>query len=267
MAEEFIKISEHEKAVWDDIYQRQLDNPQQEEFSSFWWEYYYSQIRSVVRELVKSGEKNFEETKSLEVGSGTGKATLFSIPDTQITFLDVSKKGFKLAKILTEKYSASNVQYIEGNMFKIPLADKLYDFVWNIGTLEHYDQAHIKMIMFEMLRVTNKDGCLAFAIPNHSSLPMLKARLLGHSYLGKYLNFIPGYRADSEKNYSANDLITLIKNVANSNDINISEPVVHRIGSPLFVGSNKFLVYLFKTVELLFPKSKFLLMISVNRIS
>jgi ubiquinone/menaquinone biosynthesis C-methylase UbiE len=246
MTEEFIKISEHEKAVWDDIYQKQLDSPQREEFSSFWWKYYYSQIRSVVRELVGSGKNNFKEIKSLEVGSGTGKATLFSIPDTQITFLDMSRKGFELAKILAEKYSASNVQYIEGNMFKIPLTDKSYDFVWNIGTLEHYDQVHIRMIMLEMLRVTNKGGRLAIAIPNHSSLPMLKARLLGHSHLGKYLK---------------------CKDVANENNLNISEPAIHRIGSPLFVGSNKFFVYLFKPVELLFPKSKFLLMISANRIS
>lgn len=267
MTEEFIKISEHEKAVWDDIYQKQLDQPQHEEFSSFWWKYYYLQIRSVVREIADSGKGDFNEIKSLEVGSGTGKATLFSIPETQITFLDISRKGFELAKVLAEKYSASNVQYVEGNMFKIPLADKYYDFVWNIGTLEHYDQAHIKIILFEMLRVTSKDGCLTIAIPNHRSLPMLKARLLGHSHLGKYLNFIPGYRADSEKNYSANELISLIKEVANNNGINISEPVVHRIGSPLFVGSNKFFVYLFKPIELLFPRSKFLLMVSVNRIS
>lgn len=267
MTEKFIKISEHEKAVWDDIYQKQLDSPQREEFSSFWWQYYYSQIRSVVRELVGSGKNNFKEIKSLEVGSGTGKATLFSIPDTRITFLDMSRKGFELAKILAEKYSASNVQYIEGNMFKIPLTDKSYDFVWNIGTLEHYDQVHIKMIMLEMLRVTNKGGRLAIAIPNHSSLPMLKARLLGHSHLGKYLKFIPGYRADSEKSYSAEKLILLLKDVANENNLSISEPAIHRIGSPLFVGSNKFFVYLFKPVELLFPKSKFLLMISANRIS
>ncbi len=260
MDKEVEKISSHEHDVWDGIYQKQLKSTQTKEFSSYWWEYYYSDIRKNLRNLME--DKTLTGLKVLEVGSGTGKATLTSIPETDITFLDLSKTGLEIAKILAHKYHAGTVTCIVGNMFNLPFSDNEFDFVWNIGTLEHYDNNHIKSILKEMLRVTDINGRIAIAVPNHNSLPMLKARLLGSQKFGPYLKFIPGYRADSEKNYSATELINLITEAGKESNVVIDHYKTIRIGSPLFVGANKLLVNTFSIVEKILPQSKFLILVT-----
>ena len=259
------KVSEHEREVWDDIYQKQIDAPPTNTYTSYWWEYYYSQIRETVRGFLAESTDDLGGVKVLEVGSGTGKATLVSVPESQITFLDLSKKGFEIARKLSQKFSAENVRYIEGDMFKMPISEEKFDFVWNIGTLEHYDSNQVKLIAGEMLRVLDNNGRIAIAVPNHNSLPMLKARLLGSDMFGRYLNFIPGYRADSEKNYSGEDLILLLKETAKDNSVQLERYEIKKLGSPIFVGSNKFFVKVFRFVEIVLPQSKFLTLITAVR--
>jgi ubiquinone/menaquinone biosynthesis C-methylase UbiE len=215
-----------------------------------------------VRDFLTESDSDLSGVKVLEVGSGTGKATLVSVPEAQITFLDLSKKGFEIARKLSQKFSAENVRYIEGDMFKMPILEEKFDFVWNIGTLEHYDPSQVKLIAGEMLSVLDNSGRIAIAVPNHNSLPMLKARLLGSSTFGKYLNFIPGYRADSEKNYSGEDLIRLLKETARDNSVQLERYEIKKLGSPIFVGSNKFFVMVFKFMEILLPQSKFLTLVT-----
>jgi ubiquinone/menaquinone biosynthesis C-methylase UbiE len=260
MDKEVELISAHEHQAWDKIYQKQLENFPTKEFSSYWWEYYYSEIRKNLRKLL--GESDLRNLNVLEVGSGTGKATLTSIPETNITFLDLSTTGLELAKILSRKYQADRVSVVVGNMFNLPFSENEFDFVWNIGTLEHYDSNHIKAILKEMIRVTNINGRIVIAVPNHNSLPMLKARLLGSQKFGPYLKLIPGYRADSEKNYSGTELIDLITEVGKESNVTIDHCKTIRIGSPLFVGSNKLLVNAFRIVEKILPQSKFLILVT-----
>lgn len=266
MSDHLNKVSEHEREVWNDIYQKQIDNPQSDTFTSYWWEDYYSQIRETVRAFLLESGKDFSNVKVLEVGSGTGKATLVSVPEAQITFLDLSKKGFELARELACEFSANNVKYIEGDMFKLPISREKFDFVWNIGTLEHYDSNQVKLIIAEMLRVLDDKGRIVIAVPGHNSLPMLKARLLGSNALDQYLNFIPGYRADSEKNYSGKDLTRLLRETAQENSVRLESFELKKLGSPIFVGSNKLLVKAFRFVETLFPQSKFLTMVTAIRV-
>lgn len=259
------EISAHELEVWDGIYIKQLKNVSTKEFTSYWWEYYYSEIRNSLRGLLKN--KDLSKVKVLEVGSGTGKATLTSIPEADITFLDLSKNGLDLARNLSNRYGAQNVNFVTGNMFELPFSDNFFDFVWNIGTLEHYDQIHIKIILSEMLRVTAINGRISIAVPNHNSLPMLKARLLGNPIFGAYLKFVPGYRADSEKNYSGKELLNLISEVCKEHGMTTNQYKTMRIGSPLFVGSNKLLVKSLSFIEKILPQSKFLILVTAVRVN
>jgi ubiquinone/menaquinone biosynthesis C-methylase UbiE len=255
-------VAEHEQKTWNAIYQKQINNPQEGEFSSFWWEHYYRQLRQSVLDLLTLQDKKTTDIRVLEVGSGTGKASLFSVPKSELTLLDLAEKGFVLADKLSTMYGAKRVTCVKGNMFSLPFSDERYDLVWNIGTLEHYKSEHIKLILSEMFRVANFGGIVAIAIPNHNSLPMLKARLLGSDFWGKYLNWIPGYRADSEKNYSSNDLFYLFDEVAKESGFELKNKTTSYVGSPNFVESGKFGVNVFKPIELLLPKTKFLIMVS-----
>ncbi|KXJ98494.1 MAG: hypothetical protein UZ19_OD1000698 [Parcubacteria bacterium OLB19] len=188
------------------------------------------------------------------------------MPESQITLLDLAENGFFIAEKLAEIFNAKNVKCVTGDMFSLPFPAETYDFVWNIGTLEHYDEDHIKLILSEMFRVTRYGGVVTIAIPNHNSLPMLKARLLGSPVLGKYLKWVKGYRADSEKNYSTKDILSLFETVARENNFILKRISADYIGSPQFVGAGKIGVLFFKPLELLFPKTKFLMMISGEKV-
>ena len=254
------ETSNHEHLVWDAIYQKQLANPQIEEFSSYWWEYYYYQMNTCVRAFFS--EEKLNNVRVLEVGSGTGKATLLTVPEAKITFFDLSSRGLEIAQLLSKQYSAKQTEYVQGNMFNLPFKDDSFDFAWNIGTIEHYSPEHVKMAIVEMLRVLAKGGRIAIAVPNYYSLPMLKARLLGHQKWGKYLKWIPGYRADSEMHYTSKQLLELIKEASNDCSFTLKDSAVHWIGSPFFVGSNKLLVSSFHFLENMFPRTKFLVLVT-----
>ncbi len=256
-------VIKHEREVWNNIYQKQINEPQKAEFSSFWWKYYYQQMKATVRGLLCSQDQDLAETKILEVGSGTGKASLLSIPEAKITFLDLAENGFILARKLAEVYEAKYVKYVVGDMFSLPFSDDEYDFVWNVGAIEHYDTEYVKLALSEMLRVTRLGGVTAVAIPNYNSLPMLKARILGNPLFEKYLRWIPGYRANSEKGYSSSELLALLEEIASTSGFLLKNKKVSHIGSPALVESSNLSVTVMKPIEFLFPKAKFLLMVSV----
>lgn len=138
----------------------------------------------------------------------------------------------------------------------MPFKNNNFDFVWNIGVIEHYELNDIKLIVKEMIRICNKSGIVAVGMPNFYSGPILKARSL------KLLKFMPGYRINTERFYEPSKIENIFKEVSKESGKEIIYIETKYFGNPLIMETPKFIL---KTIGGLisrfFRKNKFLILI------
>jgi len=173
--------------------------------------------------------------------------------------------GYLPARKLADSYGCKKVSYVEGNMFSMPFTEGNFDFVWNIGTIEHYEKELIIDLMKEMIRVTKDNGYAGIAIPNFKSLPIKKSKFLAHPKYKKILSFVPGYRLDSEISYNVDDLRNMLLIASKEAGYRLENFRTFYLGSPLLVGAPKIFIKLFSSFERFFTKRKFLLLMIVQK--
>jgi len=243
------KLVEHENVNWSNIFKKELKEKNSRKFSSFWWEDYYNEITNFINQVIS--RNNFDTV--LESGSGSGKATILINECLNKTLLDISPVALEYAKYLAGKFDAKDIKYIEGDMFSMPFKDNSFDFVWNIGVIEHYELDNIKLIIKEMVRVCSKTGAVAVGVPNFYSGPILKVR---------FLNFFPGYKINTEKFYRTNEIKNLFLEISRESGRKISYVEIEYFGNPLIMETPKFILRtLGGLISRLFRKNKFLILI------
>jgi ubiquinone/menaquinone biosynthesis C-methylase UbiE len=221
-------------------------------FSSYWWQDYYA---SMFRHFNSYISKN---TYILEAGAGSGKASFLLAPKNRKVLLDISPSALEYAKFLAQKLNTKNNTFMRGNIFELPFPDKTFDFVWNVGVVEHYDIQHISSMMQDMIRVTKDNGVVAIGYPNSYSGPILKAKLLS---LPPFKS-INGYRLNSEKFYSRQKLLTIINNIPGGR---IGSVKFATIGNPLPIETPKWALNTFgRVLDFLLPKNRFLTFVIIH---
>lgn len=252
MKNDLKKVVEHENAYWSKIFQAELKKNDDKKFSSFWWENYYDELTDCVNKMMLTNGFN----TTLEAGSGSGKATILLNKNFHKTLLDISPVALEYAKYVADKFEVENINFVEGNIFSMPFKNNNFDFVWNIGVIEHYELDDIKSIIKEMVRVCGKSGIVAVGMPNFYSGPILKARLL------KLLKFVPGYKLDTEKFYELSKIENLFKEVSKESGRKITHVETRYFGNPLIMETPKFILKILGgVISSLFRKNKFLMLI------
>lgn len=121
------------------------------------------QFLSIVKSLFPEG------SSFLEVGSGSGEISGYlALHGYNVTLLDKSREALALSKRFFEKYELSG-QFIEGNLFDIPLETQSFDCVWNSGVMEHFSDEEIVKGLQEMKRVSRNK--VIVIVPNALSVP------------------------------------------------------------------------------------------------
>lgn len=253
MKRDINKIIEQENQTWSKIFQAELKKNHQKLFSSYWWESYYQEITKCLNKIILE----YKLTKILEAGCGSGKATILLDEALSKTLLDISPVALKYSKHIAKKFNHSKkIKYISGDIFSLPFNDSYFDFIWNIGVIEHYELNEIKKIIKEMIRVCSKPGIVAIGMPNFSSGPILKARLL------RKLNFIPGYKLNTEKFYEPYQIKKILENVGKKMGKTVTDLKIEYFGNPLIMETPGFILKTVgQPVSYLFKKRKFLIMI------
>ncbi|TAL49164.1 class I SAM-dependent methyltransferase [Patescibacteria group bacterium] len=252
-------LIKEENEFWSKKFGEELDKKEKGDFSSYWWEKYYEEIINFVDSKIKP----LGNPKTLEAGAGSGKASILlgRRKKLNLILLDVSDVALKYAKKLADRFGVKNISFERGNIFSLPYNDRPFDLVWNIGVIEHYEPKDAIKALKEMLRVTKPNGYIAFGVPNYSSGPMLKARLLKLPFL----RFIPGYRVGSEKRYKAEELTFLLEKAASESRVSFKNVEVRYFGYGLPTETPKILLLsLGRILNKLFPKSKFLIFIAAQ---
>ncbi|HUT22177.1 MAG TPA: class I SAM-dependent methyltransferase [Candidatus Bipolaricaulota bacterium] len=252
MKEELKKIIEHENETWSKIFDTELKNTSKEKFSSYWWEDYYQELLTYINGLLTKNNIN----NVLEAGSGSGKATILLNNRFSKTLLDISPVALKYATYLAEKNSCKNIKNIEGNIFDMPFKSDDFDFVWNIGVIEHYDLKEIDLIFQEMIRVCDRNGVVAVGVPNFYSGPIIKAWIL------KKIKIFPGYKLDTGKFYNIKAIKNTLKNASKKMGRDIDDIHIEYFGNPLIMETPKFILKsIGRLINRIFRKNKFLILI------
>lgn len=250
----FTEMLKHENEFWERIFKEELEKKESDrsDFSSFWWESYYGEIKNFV--LSRIGR--YGNPRILEAGCGSGKASILLGKEYKRTLLDISDSALEYAKYLAIRFDTMNISFLKGDIFQMPFADKSFDFVWNIGVAEHYDKEGIVAMFAEIIRVCDSGGQISIGIPNFKSFPILKASLLRN----KFLSFIPGYRLGSENEYHEDQMIDFLMKGAEKADRRVKNVEILYFGNPLFMETPKWLLLtLGKFLEFLTPEIKFLM--------
>lgn len=129
----------------------------------------------------------------LDIASGEGYGSDLLSKNAQFVYgVDISSEAIQHSK---EKYNISNIKFIEGSAFAIPLEDHSIDVIVSFETIEHHDK-HDKM-MLECKRVLKNDGILIISTPDkffYNDKPNYKNPFhLKELYKEEFINLISKY--------------------------------------------------------------------------
>ncbi|MBB4383423.1 class I SAM-dependent methyltransferase [Bradyrhizobium sp. SBR1B] len=253
-------LVEQENLFWSAQFQKEAarDKKNPVNFSSDWWRLYYREITDHIGHILRLRSDPYV----LEAGSGSGKASLLLSSNMRRVLLDISPSALRFAKYLAERFGCQNVDFIHGDLFKLPFEERSFDLTWNIGVLEHYRPEAALQILKEMSRVTVDGGYLAVGVPNFGSFAIQKARTLRFPIL----HFVPGYRLGTERPYTPPQLIELIEGACHLEGRSVKSTEIVYFGNPLPMGSPAWLLRsLGPAAERRWPHRKFLI-VAISRL-
>lgn len=140
-------------------------------------------------------------------------------------------------------------------MFKLQHDSGTFDFVINGGTLEHYSDKDIYLLIVEMLRVLLPEGTLVVVVPNLRNFDInihkmkLKIKKITRNKLFKEMSF---YGAGDERKITFRKLFNIIKDIKEVKNLKY---IPHTIAIPKFIPRSR--GFIFRGVESIFVKLGF----------
>lgn len=127
-----------------------------------------------------------DERLIVEAGCGTGRfCHLFARdrPGATVVGVDVSIESLRLTRAVAP---TPNLTLLLADIFQLPFADGIVDFIFNEGVIEHFPawapRSHATVLQ-EMSRVLRPGGTMVVAVPNLYCLPhTLYKRWVGDRY-------------------------------------------------------------------------------------
>jgi len=191
----------NQKQMWEKSWQSQnYISPEETLYSRF--------TKKAYRTLKRFIDK--EDLLILEARCGTGRLCCLlaeNFSKAEITGIDFTPGSLEIANKLKQYLDVKNVEFKEGDLFKLDYPDEYFDVVFNSGVLEHFplDKANnYNDALREMIRVLKPGGKIIIDVPNwYCFAHTLYKRALKKA--GK--EYVYGY----EKSFKHLELIELFK--------------------------------------------------------
>ncbi|MCL5434960.1 MAG: class I SAM-dependent methyltransferase [Patescibacteria group bacterium] len=107
-------------------------------------------------------EKEFKNgAKLLHAGSGSGQVDQDVKKIFDITALDISEEALKLYR----EYNGAVSKTLKASIFDIPVKDKTFDGIYNLGVHEHFTGKENEKILREFARVLKENGKIVLFWP------------------------------------------------------------------------------------------------------
>ena len=111
--------------------------------------------------------KEFKKNASLlHAGSGSGQVDKDISKKFEITALDISKEALRLYKF----HNGTEAKILKASIFDIPVKDKTFDGIYNLGVHEHFTGSENEKILKEFRRVLKDDGKIVLFWPSKFSI-------------------------------------------------------------------------------------------------
>ena len=149
-------------------------NTQEKEWDKYWTkkqttsQAIYRKIASIYRKLIIKRSLNYfinQEFKKgatlLHAGSGSGQVDENIRKNYDITALDISAEALKLYKY----YNGHASKTFKASIFEIPVKDKTFDGIYNLGVHEHFTGSENEKILKEYSRVLKTEGKIVLFWP------------------------------------------------------------------------------------------------------
>ena len=121
----------------------------------------YDNAERIVHKLKANVELSGK--KVLEVGAGTGRDSFMLVKEGALVYvLDYAENSLKIMQQLHQK-AALNVQLLQADAFKLPIANNSFDVVFHQGLLEHFRNP--VPLLEENFRVLKPGGILLVDVP------------------------------------------------------------------------------------------------------
>lgn len=125
-------------SIWSQQSSEKLLNPmyaqkETQNIYQFWQKAYAEDLLRYIKGL------NFKTFCELGAGRGTTTMYLARAGFTDLTMVDLAKKGFEIARHSFKHYDLPIPTFHVSNVEQTTLADNSFDCIYNIGLLEHFD--------------------------------------------------------------------------------------------------------------------------------
>jgi len=148
------------KRTWGDFWEKQAYSKAPIPKLIRWGRSYFSRIYT---NFIK---KHYVGTSVLEAGCGSAESTFRLASETKditkVAVMDFAPQSMVLAKRNARIYGV-DADFVVGDIHLMPFKSRSFDFVWNMGVLEHFEDP--LPIIKEMERVTKKGGAMAAVVP------------------------------------------------------------------------------------------------------
>ncbi len=121
-------------------------------------------IKRALNYFIESAFKS--GAKLLHAGSGSGQVDKDLKKMFDLTALDISEEALKLYRF----YNGAASKTLKASIFDIPVQDKTFDGIYNLGVHEHFTGKENEKIFKEYLRVLKDDGKIVLFWPPKYSL-------------------------------------------------------------------------------------------------
>ena len=110
--------------------------------------------------------KNPSGTRAIEVGSGPAHDSLaLAERGFEVWGVDWSQNGLKAGQQLYED-EGFRLHGVRADIRALPLRGDVFDFVWNAGVLEHFEDDDVARVLAEMRRIARPGGTVLAVVPN-----------------------------------------------------------------------------------------------------
>lgn len=237
-----MKSSIIQRDLWDKTWKQMLDIgkfPEAKPYDIQWHKFLIDEITKTV--------DFFNYKRMLECGCGNG---IFGIefanrfPHLKLYLSDLSPAALKYSRALLqqcikkrpkENFKKLEIRYGIEDMFNLKYRNDFFDFVVNGGSLEHYSDKEINLLLNEMLRVVKPTGIVAIAVPNikNFDLRLKKIKLfIRNHFHGLFFRNMIDYGGNDERDITYTKFKTLTSKNKNINSI---QYIRHPIAYPSFI--------------------------------
>lgn len=159
--------------TWDVCWQDNFEQTKHKFLKKPFYRKFFKQdsLSFIIFDVLRNELVDFKGKYMLEAGSGTGLLSLKCAGEgANVTMVDVSKSALDLSALFF-KAEGKYGNFINADIFNLPIKDKTYDVVWNVGVIEHFFFTEQIAILREMARICKKGGLIITINPaSHKSL-------------------------------------------------------------------------------------------------